>query len=53
MQPHDIVMYKGKAVETKGCHCHGARILINGKSVAVKNIKLKRYAGACYQTAEQ
>ena len=45
IQPGDIVIYKGKKYVTKGCHCNGTRIMCNGKSVAIKNIKIHRYAG--------
>ncbi|MDY6245075.1 MAG: hypothetical protein SPL82_14585 [Lachnospiraceae bacterium] len=38
IEPHDIVIYKGKKYETSGCHNNGTRtILLPGKkSVAVK-----------------
>ncbi len=49
IQPHDIVRYKGKTVETNGCHDHGTRALIGTKSVAVKSITLIRHAGGYYQ----
>lgn len=46
IQPHDKLMYQGNIVKTSGCHCKGTRVLIDGKSVSVKKVKLKRYAGA-------
>ena len=49
IQPHDIVIYSGKATETKGCHNLGSRLLLaDGRSVSIKKIKLKRYAGGYY-----
>ena len=45
IQPGDIVIYEGKKYVTKGCHCNGTRVICNGKSVAIKNIKIHRYAG--------
>jgi hypothetical protein len=49
IQPHDIVIYGGKAVEAKGCHNLGSRLLLaDGWSVSIKKIKLKRYAGGYY-----
>ena len=51
IQPHDIVVYKGKAVETKGCQHYGQYLVIESKSVAVSKVKLKRYAGAYYRVA--
>lgn len=51
IQPHDIVMYKGKAVETKGCQNLGAYLKIPNKVVPTKQVKLKKYAGGWYQVA--
>ena len=49
IQPHDIVVYKGKTVETKGCQNLGAYLKLADKVVPTKKVKLKRYAGGYYQ----
>lgn len=51
IEPHDIVIYRGKKYETSGCHNNGTRaILLPGKkSVAVKNLQVVRHAGGYYK----
>ena len=39
IQPKDLVLIGGEWKETSGTHCKGKRILIEGKSIAVKNIE--------------
>ena len=46
IQPGTVVLYKRKKHITAGTHCHGTRFLIDGNSVAVKKVKVIRYAGA-------
>lgn len=36
IQPNDLVKINGKVLVTKGSHCKGTRVLVNGKSVNVK-----------------
>ncbi len=45
IQPGDCLYANGKYVITNGCHNNGTRVLCNGKSIAVKNVCLHKYAG--------
>lgn len=47
-QPHDTVVYKGRKLETAGCHNKGSRLLLEGKSVSIRQVHLKRYSGGYY-----
>lgn len=53
IQPHDTILYQGKELEATGCHCKGTRVITTEKkSLPVKNVYLKRYAGGYYKVAE-
>lgn len=46
IQPGDRVLFQGKTYVTKGCHCNGARVLLDsGKSVTIGKVRIKTYAG--------
>ena len=51
IQPGDCLYVGGKYVITNGCHNNGTRVLCNGKSIAVKNVSMHKYAGG-YAYAE-
>ena len=44
IRPKDRVRYKGKVYLTAGCHCHGTRIMLDGASVAIRNVCVVGYA---------
>lgn len=44
IRPKDRVRYKGKVYLTAGCHCHGTRIMLDGASVAIRNVRVVGYA---------
>ena len=45
IQPGDKILFQGGTYVKKGCHCNGARTLLDiGKSVAVSKVHLKIYA---------
>lgn len=50
IQPHDIVRYHGRNVETTGCHHYGTWLLIHGASVSVSKVRFRKYSGGYYQT---
>ena len=47
IQPHDIVVYKGRKYETSGCHNNGTRAILlpDKKSVAIKKLTVYRFSG--------
>lgn len=45
IQPGDCLYVDGEYVITNGCHNNGTRVLCNGKSIAVKNVRIHKYAG--------
>ena len=50
LQPHDMVLYNGKAYPVKGVHCYGTRVILDaGKakplSVAITKVKLICHSG--------
>lgn len=46
IQPYDTVLYNNCFLQVKGCHCNGSRVMLdNGKSVAIKKVKITQYAG--------
>lgn len=46
IQPYDTVLYNNCFLQAKGCHCNGSRVMLNnGKSVAIKKVKITQYAG--------
>ena len=47
IQPHDIVIYKGRKYETSGCHNNGTRAILlpDKKSVAIKKLTVYRFSG--------
>lgn len=47
-QPHDLVVYRGKSLETAGCHNKGTRLLIGKRSIAVKEVKIRQYCGGYF-----
>ena len=51
VQPGDMVLYRGKKLTTTGMHCHGTRLILDGKSVSVKKVRFLHFAGG-YQFAK-
>ena len=53
IQPHDIVMYENRKRETSGCQSNGTRVILlsDKKSVAVKKVKIYKYAGGYFKSA--
>ena len=47
IQPHDIVIYKGRKYETSGCHNNGTRAILlpDKKSVAIKKLTVYCFSG--------
>ena len=39
IQSKDLVKIEGKWEETKGTHCKGKRIMVNGKSISIKKVE--------------
>lgn len=52
IQPHDIIIFQGRKMEASGCHNKGTRVMAEKKSLALKDVHLKRYCGAYYAVAE-
>ncbi len=53
IQPGDRVLIDGKWKITAGSHCKGTRIIVNGKSVSVKQIKKIIHAGGWMPAIEK
>lgn len=46
IQPGDTVIFQGTKYKANGCHCIGTRLILdNNKSVSLKKVTLKTYAG--------
>jgi hypothetical protein len=46
IQPGTLLLYDGDPIRAKGVHCNGSRVMLeNGKSVAIRNITIKRHPG--------
>ena len=45
IQPKDLVKIEGKWLETTGIHNKGTRLIVNKKSVSIKNVEKVIYSG--------